>query len=206
MKLEKNFLKNLDKTEYLKFLPKVKKENKQAFTTLALTLVTLSFLGLFAISPTLTTIAALQKELEDNTTVKTSLEEKINSLSRLQQQYTQLEPQIPLIYAAIPQKPTTTLLAGQLQSIAQSANVTLTRLQISEIELLNTQSTGKVVQPSFSFSVGAEGTNTNVLAFLSALTEFDRIVTVETISLNRTIQKPGIIQLSLRGKAYFKQE
>lgn len=65
MKINKDLLKNT-KIKYLQLLPNLKGEKTQKFTTLILTFFALSFFGLLAINPTISTISELNKELEDN--------------------------------------------------------------------------------------------------------------------------------------------
>ena len=93
MRLPKSYFENLSATkyrEYLKLLPNMQQDTPQSFVTLLLTFAALSFFGIFAINPTLTTIADLKKQLADDTAVDQQLKTKISNLSSLQQQYNQL--------------------------------------------------------------------------------------------------------------------
>lgn len=191
MKIQKDFLKNL---------PDFQAERTKNITTLVLTLVTLSAFGLFAISPTLSTIANLQKQLDDSNLVHEKLGEKIANLELLNRQYSLIEKDVPLILTAVPQTPDTSHLVGQLQAIALSSSVQITRIQVFQVEV----SQSKTKNPSFVFSIGVEGTSGNISNFLLLLSDFDRIVTIDILSQNLQGEK-GITQLELRGKAYYER-
>lgn len=190
MKIEKSLLKNL---------PDFQKEKTKNITTFVLTLVTLSLFGLFAISPTLSTIAQLKKQLEDSELVDQKLDQKITNLGLLQKQYTLIEKDIPSILSAIPQNPKTSILVGQLQSLAQNSAVEVTRIQVFQVEI-NPSSNSF----SFVFSMDIEGSSANVTNFLISLKNFDRIITIDNISTNKQDIKEEVIRLQLRGKAYYE--
>ena len=63
--IKNTVIKDNPKNRYFLALELFKKDRTQKVTTLAMTLIALSFFGLFAINPTLSTISRLQKELED---------------------------------------------------------------------------------------------------------------------------------------------
>lgn len=184
-------------------LPNFQDEKTQRFTTLALTLIALSVFGIFAIGPTLSTIASLQKQLTDSQFVDQKLQEKITNLSSLQQQYQNLTNDLPIIFNAVPQTPTVTLLLAQLQSLASRNTVSLTRIQVSQVALSETETPAAPDQPSFTFSLEAEGEKAALLEFLVSLTNFERIITIDTYSFSSESQT-GNERLSLNGKAYFK--
>src|ERR1700733_7592698 len=108
MQLPKNYLKNLSAAryrEYLKLLPNMQQESTHNFVMLALTFGALSFFGIFAINPTLSTISDLQKQLADDASVDSQLQTKIDNLSALEQQYDQMGSNLTNIYSAVPQNP-----------------------------------------------------------------------------------------------------
>lgn len=208
--LFKDFKNNKYLEKYLEKLPNFKEKKTQKFTTLILTLIAFSFFGFFAINPTLSTIAQLKKELADNQFVNESLEKKIQNLSLLQQKYALLKEDLTRLISAIPQSPTAPLFAAQLQSIAQSSNVTLTRLQAFDVELakISTTTSSQNKQDDYSyfaFSLGVEGPYENLSDFISSFVNFDRIITIESLSLSKVPNKTKILSLSIRGKAYFKK-
>lgn len=205
MKLPKNYFESLSTSkyrEYLKLLPSMKKENTKAITMIIFTFVGLSFLGIFAINPTLTTIVELNKQLEDSEFVHQQLTTKMNNLSSLQQQYTLLENDLPFIYAAIPQNANAPTLVGQIAALAENHTIKINSLQVSEVTLSPTKLSQQKGE-SFTFTLDAEGEYDNMMEFAAALANFKRIVTIESIGLTKD-QRRDVIVLTIKGKEYFK--
>lgn len=203
MQLGKTPLQDLPKSKYLTLLPYLKKEKTQAFASSALTLIALILFGLFAISPTLSTITKLQKELKDSKFVKSALDDKIANLTTLQQKYNLLEKDVPMVLQALPKGPTIPRFVGQVQSLAKDTNVTVTNLQTFQVELQESEE--QKAHSSFAFSVEVQGANQDITNFLSQLVLFDRVVTIDAFSIAKgsdILTKP---RLSMRGKTYFKR-
>jgi Tfp pilus assembly protein PilO len=199
--LNKNALKNLSKTKYFNVV-KFKDEKTQKFTTLILTLAALSILGLFAINPTLSTIIRLQKELDDNQLIEQKLSQKINNLTNLQRQYVELRDDLPIVYAAIPKTPEAPLLIAQIQSAAQNSDITLINVQTFQVEIEKPGVQKKY--SSFSFSLTADGEYDNLMQFLDDLTNMERIVAVDIISITEQTGETNL-QLTFKGRAFFNK-
>lgn len=206
MKRSRTFLENLTTTQYkqlLKLMPDMHKEKNKAITMLIFTFIALSFLGLFAINPTLTTIFDLQKQVDENKLVQEQLANKMNTLSSLQQQYTALESELPIVYDAIPKDARVPLLVGQIQGIAQQAGVTLRFLRVSEIPLTQGIATDQTAH-SFTVSLEATGEYDALLNFASLLTNFSRIVTIDSITITKDNVRDALV-LHVQSREYFKQ-
>lgn len=199
----KNVFLHLQKSKYWEMLPNLKEEKTKNFTTLILTLVALSFFGFFAISPTLSTIAQLRRQIGDNEFVNKKLEEKIQNLSLLQREYGLLEKDFPIVFAGVPQAPSAPLLVGQIQFLALESSLAITRLQVFQVEL--SQKTDKNEPSSFAFSLETQGTTPQLTNFLNSLLRFERIITLENISLAKSSDKEEVLKLDLKGRAYFKK-
>lgn len=199
-----NIFQNFYRSKYFKVPTQLKGEKTQTVTTLILTLIAFSFLGFFAISPTLSTITELQKQLEDYNFVENQLNQKITNLSILQQKYNLLQKDLPVIMSAIPQNPTAPFLFGQIQNIAKDSNVSLIRIQSSSIEL-SKQIEGADKYSSFNFSLEVEGSYKNMLIFLSSLSNYERILILDSISVNKNSEKKEGLRLNIRGKTLFKK-
>lgn len=180
----------------------LKEERTQKFTTLILSLAALSILGLFAINPTISTIVKLQKEIEDSNFVDRKLIDKINNLSKLQQDYELLKTDLPIIFAAVPQNPEIPLLVAQVQAAASNANTTLINVQTFQVELEKPRIPKKF--SSYSFSLTADGSYENLLKFLSSLTNMERVVGADIISVTRKAGGTNL-QLTFKGRAFFNK-
>lgn len=205
MKLPNTYFENLSAAryrEYLKLLPNMTQASSKAVTMAIFTLLALSLFGIFAIEPTLSTIIGLKKQLADSQYVKTQLTTKINNLSQLQQQYTVFTPQLPVLLNAIPQTPQVTQLTGQVASIAQQAGVTITSFRINQVQLTQNQIPVDSVS-SYVFYIEAQGDYPSIDRFLSGLTDFDRVVTIDSISINQD-QNINTLDLLVQARAFFK--
>lgn len=184
----------------LQFMPDFKEEKVQKFTTIILTLIALSFFGLFAINPTLSTITELNKELSDSNFVDKRLQEKINNLTVLQQKFSALQSTLPVIFAAVPKNPEVPLFVAQLQAVAQSSNVGIDNLQTFEVDATQT---GPQKYSTFSFALTAEGSYNDLSNFLTNLSKMQRIIGIDTISVTKKSGTTSALQLILKGKTFF---
>lgn len=210
MKLKSDLLPLLPRYKSLDSLPEAKAKKTETFMTLILTFIALSFFVFFAINPTLATISQLNKQLEDSKVVEKQLEEKISHLSALQQQYSHIEPEVPIVFSSIPQTPKVGLFIAQLQAIAKKSSVTLLLLQTFPVEISKNQSADSLAidKPdyyfSYIFAINIEGEYKNISNFLNSLVSFQRLVTIDSLSITKSPSNSEKIQLSVRGKTYFK--
>lgn len=238
MKIPKNYFSNLNAAkyrEYLKLLPSMQQENTRIIVTLIFTFFALSFFGIFAINPTLTTIVELRKKLADSQLVYESLQTKISNLSSLQQQYSTLGPDLPYVLEAVPQDPRASLLMAQVLGLAREKGISILSLETSRIALAGVggeagapqdpqtedmplidplESTPQTInnapapenkkEDSFTFTLQAQGSYEDLLDYAHSLSRIQRIIKVESMSLNSASASENLI-LDLRGKAYYKK-
>jgi len=204
--------KDFEKKRYLadlKVLAPLKEERIKQYGMLVFTIIALSFFGLFAINPTIATIVELRKKLADSELVNTQLEKKLLAMSSLQEQYSTIQPDLPAIYAAIPEDPETVRLLGQLQEIAKEQNVTITKLESLPVALKNDPKAPKKITESkdtaVSFSIETTGEYENLQSFLSALTAFERIVSITHITISRDSgDAEGTRSMIIEGRGYYQ--
>lgn len=203
--LDQSLLKNLSKGNYIsKLLPRMQEERTQTFMTLAMTLVAVGIFGFFAISPTLSTIAQLNKQLDDSQFIDQKLSQKINDLGQLQQKYAKLQNDLPVVMSAIPVSPDIATLVGQIQAIAQSSNVQLARVQTFPVDITS------VILPSnsstsFGISLDVSAQPKDLIIFLGNLTAFDRLLTIDNIALVKQSPNDSNLRMTVKGLAFFKQ-
>nr|MBI5455638.1 type 4a pilus biogenesis protein PilO [Candidatus Levybacteria bacterium] len=201
-------LKNLKRDEYRKYfdlIPDFKQEKTQKYTSIILTLITSILLGIFALGPTLSTITTLQKQLEDDKFVEKKLSEKINNLSLLQQAYSGLENDLPIVFAAVPKKSEIPLLLASVQGLAKESNVTLINFQTFPTEVSDRAVSAKKFS-SYDFNLTIKGDYQNMIIFMDRLVNFQRVTTVGNIAISKTVEISVVyLQLNIRGTAYFKQ-
>lgn len=191
-------------SKYLELLPDFSQEKTERYTGFVLSLIALSVFGLFAINPTLSTIARLQKEIEDSKVLSQKLEQKIADLATLQQSYNRLENDIPAVFDSMPNSPLVPLLIGQIQSVAKDTNLHVIQIQNSETKLFESVKSAQKYN-FYTFSVLAEGTYENILRFTDNLTNIQRIVSIKAVSINNQSGTGAALQLNLEGIVYYKR-
>lgn len=198
-----SFIKKVPKN-YLAIIPSFKEEKVKNFTTLVLTLITLSFFGLFAISPTLSTIAQLKKQLADNKLVDQKLSEKITNLGTLQQKYKLLENELYLVALALPQKPNSAYFLGQIQALSESSGLSITSIQTYQVDLTRPKDL-KDKYSSFAFAIEGEAKSyQDIATFAKSILNFDRLISVDMLTATSKTEK-GVLKMNIRGKAHFKK-
>lgn len=189
--------------KYLPTLPYLTPERSKKFFGIILTLCALSFFGLFAIKPTVSTILKLQKELADSQFVFNQLEIKIKNLTELRKQYFNLQADIPIVTSAITIQPDAHLLFAQIQSIAQTSNIAIKKLQNSEVEIFKNNKNVNENYSSYSFTVAGSGSFENILKFVQTLTDMERTINIDTFSISAA-QENESLGFDIQGIAFFK--
>ncbi len=190
-------------SQIAQFTP-IQKQRIWAGMQIILTLFALSFFGIFAINPTLTTIVNLKRQLADANLAVSNLQVKIQNIELLQQKYTALSPDLNVILSAIPTSPSAPTLFGKIQSFAKNNQVTIQALEVKHVGLIS-RNGDRMVSSSFPFSLTASGSYTNLEQFLTGLTSIDRIITINSISLGRDTLNPNVLQLTVNAKAYYQE-
>ena len=203
----KNPFKEVKKDEfskYLELMPDFKQEKTQKFTTIVLTLIASIILGLFAINPTLSTIANLQKQLDDNKFVEQKLEQKINNLSILQQKYSLIEPDLDSIKNAVPQTPETTALLGQIQAVAKESDLSIVNMQTSQVDFPPII-IGQQKYSAFNVSISVQGKYAQMASFINEVVNIQRIIVINTATISKNTDNNAVaLRLVINGTVYYK--
>ncbi len=201
MSIGKVKLRDFAKERYLrvaKAFPQVKQEQVEVYVMLILTFSAMAFLGLFAISPTITTIVELNRKLDDSKLLYQSLETKNANLHSLYTQYNELQNVWPAVNAAVPDTPQVAFVIGQVQQIAKQQNLKINSVQTFPVELTK-HNDDPQAQASFVLTISVEGKTENLKIFVQKLVQFQRIIRVESITLANDEKEV----LTVRIRAYF---
>jgi Tfp pilus assembly protein PilO len=197
--------KNADKNKYSPILPDLTSERNQKFLGTVLTLCALSFFGFFAIKPTVSTIFKLNKEISDNQLVLDQLGIKIRSLTELGTKYSNLQTDLPIVMSAITAQPEVPLLFAQIQSIAQTTNINISKLQNFEVEIIKNNNSTEKDYYSYTFFVAGSGSPSNISNFVQTLTGMERIINIDTFTINnKNVQNNDSQAFDIKGTAFFK--
>ena len=178
-------------------------EEKQRFTGsfyIIATLLTVSFFGIFAINPTISTISQLNKQYQDDTVVDQALQQKQKALDTLGQQYTQILPDIPPILLAIHKTSKVPYLTREVELLASDNTVQLEALTFNPVELYPAEKNNAPLY-SFTFTVIVGGGRTQVDNFIRAFIHIDRIITIDNMSAGKS--ETSGFQATITGRAYF---
>lgn len=201
----KRFFKTSNYDKYYKgLIPYFKKGKNQEYFTIILSFAASIFFALFAINPTVTTIVKLNKEISDSKIVNNKLSQKINNLSSLSQHYQEISDDLPFIMNAIPNTPNAPEMLAQIQSVAKDSSITIKNIGIDPIQLTKPVVTNN--RSSLSFTLSGQGTYQNMSNFLSILINIQRTISINSISITRESEGTGIINSTIKGTAYYKNQ
>lgn len=187
-----------------KYFNLISETRTQKLISIILTLSTLCLFGLFAISPTLSTIARLRKEIADYEIINQKLGEKISALSTLQKAYSRLESDVPTVLASIPQSALVPLFIGQIQSLAIGSNIQVSQLQNFQVDLFKEDGSSKKYYV-YSFTLSGDGTYEDITKFIENITNMQRVVGIDISSINNVENNNRSLRLNFQGVAYYKK-
>jgi Tfp pilus assembly protein PilO len=205
IRLPKNFFTNLTPAQYreqLKLLPNLDDEKTQLYTMLGFTLFAMSFFGIFAINPTLSTIAELKRQFADLDFVHQQLITKNQNLSTLGQKYRNLDNDLVMVLDAVPRQSEAPKFLAQINRLVANSNLTLRSLRTFAFEITPDRKISGKNPFSFTFTLEAEGAYEDILGFSQNIDGINRLVTIESVSIDKD-EKRGVLILSIRGRQYF---
>lgn len=197
-KIQQQFKDLVDKSnQYLNV-----QQNKQrvvAYIYIILSFFSLSFFGLFAIGPTLSTITELDKEYTDEKAVLQQLQDKNSNLRSLNAQYLQIQPDLQLITNAIPDSPDVSQLTRQIEILATKNSLVVQKLDTGLLELYPAKNANTSIF-SFMFSTTVRGGEKDINNFIAEIINIDRIIGIERLS---TGKQQNDFTAAITGKAFF---
>ena len=189
-------------SKYTDALSAEQRKKIAAYIYITLTLLTVSFFGLFAISPTLSTIANLNKQYDDNHLILDSLNNKLTSLTLLDAQYREIQSDIESVYLAIPRTPRMPYLTRQLENIARDSGVSIGKLNFGTVEVYPNAKNDPIY--SFNFTINVSGGEQEINTFILNVISFDRIIGIDKITTGKNEENE--YGASIIGKAYFSNK
>jgi Tfp pilus assembly protein PilO len=178
------------------------KKQIRVYTSITLSVLTITFFSFFAIRPTLMTISGLLKETEDKKEVVTQIDRKISSLTQAQTNYNRIKPKIYLVEQSLPQEPALSALIKQIEFLAQSSSVNLDAFKVDKTNLQGELE--KRESQEVGFSVALSGDYQNLKKFLNSLDTLRRVMLVKGFAFKSETEE-GIesLVLAIQAKAYF---
>ena len=181
----------------------------RAFLETLLTLGTIAVFAIFALRPTLLTIANLYQEIKAKEELAANLTKKSQNLVAAQTIYNQEGQRLLFLTSAMPGKPLPELFVRQLEGLVAKHNVQVLGLTFGKATLLGSEdvsTTKKIPLPAnmggASFSLSTKGTYASISSFLSDLESLRRPIIIDTFSLNVSeVEGQDVLVLVVTGLA-----
>ncbi|MEK7127262.1 MAG: type 4a pilus biogenesis protein PilO, partial [Patescibacteria group bacterium] len=133
--------------------PVLKNPIFRAYFTVVMSIFTVAIFVAFAIRPTIATIAGLTRQIEDKQGLNRRLDEKINSLSALQNDYQVAEKDLPLVFTALPTDPSVSQAIIFLEKTATASGINLSKVSVAKADYgKNSTVSAELVPVTLTFS------------------------------------------------------
>src|SRR3989304_7020767 len=128
----KNYLRY--KSFFLNILTQYRERSDwKAYLEILLSLTTVSIFSIFALRPTILTIAELIRQIEEKKDTVSQMDAKIQNLSKAQTLYDRQRPNIiPLTETAIPKNSNSDIFARQIEGLSSSNQVGISLLSLGK--------------------------------------------------------------------------
>ncbi len=127
------------------------------FLELILTFSTITLLSIFALRPTLITIAGLVKEIKAKEELIGKMDKKIRDLDTAQNLVFSESRRISILDSAIPTGPSVESLSSQMEGLSTTTGVTINTFSVEEVPLLENAQKVKQREKDSLVPEGAEG-------------------------------------------------
>lgn len=192
-----------------------------AYLEILLSLVTISVFALFALRPTILTIAGLLKEIETKKETVAKMDEKISNLSRAQVLFDQERQNINLLLGSIPASPFPDVFVRQIEGLSLRHLVSITKISLEKTVILGVQAPlpqsdkkekeafpegANELPVSFSFSAGIEEYQ-RLTTLLNDLEKLRRPIKIDEVVITTTRERDSNnLQLAVEGRIPYYRE
>ncbi|MDP1743473.1 MAG: type 4a pilus biogenesis protein PilO [Candidatus Amesbacteria bacterium] len=188
-------------THYRKYLQIIQKRPMwRATLFVTLSLLLLIVLLVFALRPTLVTIAGLTGDIQSKRDIESQLNTKIANLQSMVQSYQKIQPQLYLIDSALPLQSKFGSLSDYLVKSASQTGVMVDSIVLGNINL-SSQSPPNQGLTDFEFSINIKGSYTQVHDMLYKIENSRRLMSISSVQITRS--NSGQLAASIKGKTYF---
>jgi Tfp pilus assembly protein PilO len=199
---------------YSNFKQFYQKKQVRVYTELILSLLTIIFFLVFAIRPTLITIASLINEIDEKKILVQKLDNKINTLNLAQAEYERVKDKLFLIDEALPQNSEFSLLIRQVEALARRNGLAINSIQFETTQLkgektimtnVRVQEKNEKGPPGASLTIELLGEYEQLKFFIFDVVGFRRLTIPEEYSFEID-EEGGALTLSLDIKAFYQSK
>ena len=162
----------------------------KAYLEILLSLVTISVFSIFALRPTLLTIAELVTEIENKKEVIAKMDNKIEDLSKAQILFDRNRREITLLENfAIPQEPNIDVFTRQIEGLSNKHQLGVLTMSLGKASILGAKSEtdtnsqeGQVDPKQMEFNLSLSGNIDQYPLFVNFLNDFENLRTITKIN------------------------
>lgn len=197
---------------FLSFFNQYKeRQDIKIFLEILLTLVTISVFSLFALRPTIITIAELIKEIEVKKETVATMDEKIQNLSRAQTLYEQQITRINLLKTSIPYDPSPDAFVRQIEGLTAKYAINLASMSLGNLTLLGNNQTSRDdvlgTSSQISFSLHASANYSPLYSYLSDIENTRRPIIIKSLNVSSIDTEEGkIVTLTFEGNTPYLED
>lgn len=181
-----------------------KREDLRIFLEIILSLVAISFFGLFALRPTFLTIAQLIKEIKNKEETLVKMDLKIGNLQTAQKVLEEEAGKISILESSIPIVPQPDIFVRQIEGLASKNSVKIMGISVNGIVIKgnqtpNTDQKSSEVSPlpdganGMGFSLSATGNYQNLISFIGNFQFLKIPVKIDILGINISKTEGGNI-------------
>ena len=164
---------------------------------LILSVIVVIFFALFAIRPTLITMADLVKEIADKKEINKQLDLKLASLASAQEQYDLYQPQFYLLDEAIPRQLDLVKSLKKIEKLAGEGEFAIDQMSIQKVpvtvetELLSGDF-GDYQREFLSINVGVIGSYIDIREFIEKIMNLRQVVVVDQVLIEKMTESDNL--------------
>lgn len=188
-----------------------KRPDLKAYTEILLSIVTIGIFIVFAIKPTLVTIAQLITKINEQQQTSNDMDTKIKNLGIAQNLYSREQSNINLLNQAVPTGPDVANYVRQIEGVMKKENVTPLTMSIDQVNVLAASISATQVTTAnpaaANITISINGGYTPLLALLQDIESLRRPASLSKLSFSVTQvdKNTQVLNLTISAHAPFEQ-
>lgn len=189
---------------YMYIEPVISDPVVRGYFSFVATLLLVSFLIIFALSPTMNVILGLRKQISDQKQTINALDTKVALLVQAQESYNKIQAYLPLLDQALPENPAPQTVITDVHKVASSAGVILTAFQIQSAPVSKDLplTDNPVGVPVLKMTFSVTGSIQQVRQFFALIEQQVRYIRIDRFTLIPNKENSGFSADAI-GVAYF---
>lgn len=192
-----------DSRYYTYIKPIINNKKIQTYSGLVFSIITVSIFAFFAIRPTISTIIGLQKSIQEQEEILTTLSQKSSNINTGKTNYDTLDLSVKEnIELLFPEKVEIARLIDNLNSLANKYQASVSGLQFQQIDLIPTTRNPKnLVLKEMDFNFNLQGKYPELVKILAEFTSADRLIQIDSVSINQSSDRN--LLMTINAKAFY---